>query len=284
MMFKMSLIAFVVIAFFELTKSENTTKICEDVDDKIMLNAVYDYYTTQMDYCSPKDDPYNDDYMLSISRGYLTYHCTDLFEEWFRDVASEHIFDMNSCKLRDYDHFFDVYLFVDYLKNKSIPKDKYTRMIISAQCNLEKANDDYFHARDIYKSKMSFIIRDQFTKNDEWRQVKGFGSDRGTQKNPSHQQWISNRFAYKLVECFIKDEHLYNIMSPVEKPSPKAPIDTPTFHNGTKILLILGSILISITLAVIFAYKSKIRNIVSSKVYRENGLYFKIQDNIISEE
>ncbi|KII70833.1 hypothetical protein RF11_01277 [Thelohanellus kitauei] len=82
--------------------------------------------------------------------------CTSHFEEWFSSVASPRIFDMNRCHLNDYELFFDVEPFADYLRNKSLPKESLPNMLISGECNLLKAMEDYWRARDFDQSNIFF--------------------------------------------------------------------------------------------------------------------------------
>ncbi|KII61144.1 hypothetical protein RF11_05867 [Thelohanellus kitauei] len=241
--------------------------ICEGVDDQIMLIAVDEFYKAKLDYCSPKADPYKDDSTLGIIsgslrdelkcrvddlheliRGYfnqrlgkLLYQhsdCNDLFEEWLRDVASKRMVDMNTCNLRAYDHFFDLTIFADYVKNKSIPKETYTKMIISAQCKLEKAVKDYYNAFNLYEEKIDefskYMVNLRSTSHVD--KSMNYLLVEEINNHPVHQEWVYNRFSFKIVECFLQYENLdklINQRSKQSKPAPKHIDPKHTLPNPT---------------------------------------------------
>ncbi|KII63509.1 hypothetical protein RF11_01462 [Thelohanellus kitauei] len=210
-----------------------------------------DFFVDFQPDCTILRSPYNDWQVMGHIRQRIADDCTEYFEEWLRDVEYDHLFDANVCKLRDHDQFAELGPFMDFLKNKQLPKDTYTKMIISAQCNLENAIVEFFPALTTYKStnrgnnsKNSFLIKE-------------------LNKNPVYKEWISNRFLLKVVQCYLQGDNLDRAM--------KSIINSPTFASKSiypklaKFLVAISSAAISVLFVVNILYK---RGILKTNLYK----------------
>ncbi|KII68664.1 hypothetical protein RF11_15891 [Thelohanellus kitauei] len=104
---------------------------------------------------------------------------------------------------------------MDYLKSKGISKENYTRMVISAQCNLDQATQEYFHAKDIIKKQGEDFIRYLITHRDT---TKGTESNnlsliQDLKSNSIYKQWTTDRFLSNILKCYLQDDYLERMSS-----------------------------------------------------------------------
>ncbi|KII69604.1 hypothetical protein RF11_06540 [Thelohanellus kitauei] len=143
-------------ASIKLITSQIYLPSCKGNDDTIMMYAAIEADLMNVPFCAPADDPYNDDHYISHIRGDISYNSSDLFEKWFRDVVSKQIFDLDKCFMKKDENILTIQGFIDYLKNQRIPKENYTRMMISAQCYLQSAVNDFYQVKPTFESKNEF--------------------------------------------------------------------------------------------------------------------------------
>ncbi|KII69987.1 hypothetical protein RF11_11618 [Thelohanellus kitauei] len=233
-----------------------------------------------------------------------------MYEKWFREVESKRIFDMDKCVMREDDHFFAMDAFFDYLKKEGISKENYTSMIISAQCNLENATNEFFKTEATFEKQrdelLEFLISRQNAINGTKQSlIEDFKS------NSLYNQETSNRFLSPILQCYLEGEMIDRIISmprhrshsdkypkaysqPNHKSVPRTNFKSnyelnvkPTPRDTTRpsmqpfSLLILSCILLTLFIVGMKLYKNgsftnKIR-------IQGDGIYYDIRNNVITE-
>ncbi|KII62508.1 hypothetical protein RF11_04780 [Thelohanellus kitauei] len=193
---------------------------------------------------------------------------------------------MDRCVIKEYDHFFTMESFLDYLKNEGIPKDNYTKMIISAQCHLERATNDYFGVKATLAHKTSelmdyLINRHTATNGTKQSLIQDL-------KNSSlYKEWTSNRFLSPILRCYLEGTLInrdmlmpprQNYPNPFHKSATSATPKTPKQALFVLIISVVGFAFIIVAIKLyqhlIYTRNLKVR-------FHGEGIYYEIRDNVI---
>ncbi|KII61922.1 hypothetical protein RF11_05445 [Thelohanellus kitauei] len=298
----MQVIHFVLLTFFKLITSDDVNQICTNIDDQILMVAIQEISIDQTPHCSDGDDPYNDvEQMRSIEwviHGALNCHvkdlrqflrnyfekqinCTSHFEEWSRYVETPRIIDTRTCKLRIENHFNELNLFLDYLKLQNIPKDTYTRMIISAQCNIEKAMNQYYRAMKIFDSQSNFLKTyiNSLLVTTKGKRITYLLLVDDLKNSLVYREWTTNRYLSSLLQCFLQDSHVDIALDSPDKPFIPAP--EASNLGLERFLLILGSVSVTTLIIVTILYKRGTLKRKTLVLFDENGVDWRVRQNLI---
>ncbi|KII71426.1 hypothetical protein RF11_04493 [Thelohanellus kitauei] len=188
---------------------------------------------------------------------------------------------MDKCKLRKFDGFFSFERFLDYVKNQGIPKENYTNMMISAQCNRQKAIDEFFSAYTVYQNKLRGLLTYLVGYRESAKgKIEPTALMENVKNNPLYSEWTSNRFLTTILDCYLQGDHLDMIVSlpAVQQESPS----TPNTSNIATLLLIVGGIGFAVFVVGMILCKHGI--LIGSKIrVQGDGVYFDIRENVIAE-
>ncbi|KII66283.1 hypothetical protein RF11_08264 [Thelohanellus kitauei] len=269
-----SMIIFACSLFTKLTTSENVTTNCTGIDDKIMMITVYFLYQAQRYYCSQYDVPYKDWRIIEYIQDQIKRHlncsvvnfqefvhnyyknrinCTEYFDEWFENIGFDDILDKNSCNFRDdLDIYNDLTTFAAYLRNRSISQENYTRMIISAMCNLDQAHDEFYRSKSKYKAKrddfLKYVIKILSTTQVN-HSIESFLIQQ-VQERPEFKNWIPDRYLLKILQCYIQNGYLNISINLLLKSSDKISDVTVLYQMLAPYMYLVGFISIGMIIIV----------------------------------
>ncbi|KII60400.1 hypothetical protein RF11_13089 [Thelohanellus kitauei] len=232
--------------------------------DKIMMISVEEFYGEGDQYCSTSDEPYKYYRTMQFIRSRI----------WLQDIEYKRIYDRNACILREDNHFFNLEIFVDYLKNKSVSKENYMKMLFSAQCNIDKSLQEYYRAYDIYRGLIKFLIA--LTKTNKRNKLTNVAVIEKFKKDLLYREWTSNRFLFEILQCYLGIDDLDKVLislvndEPVIEPVVSS-LNSPHFsllkliklsskiydttHHFTSFLLIISSLAITLLVMMYIQYK-----------------------------
>ncbi|KII68469.1 hypothetical protein RF11_06904 [Thelohanellus kitauei] len=185
----------------------------------------------------------------------------------------------NVCQLENCQHFNELEEFIDYLKNKPISQNNYTRMIFSAQCNLEKLTEQFYQSMSTYYENrvevIKYLIAQRNTINGT-NLTDSFLMEK-LEKHPVYKQWIADRLLLKVIQCYLQNDNLDKALnsrpkrvkrasaltasSPILAPSSLVKPIKPGFkpntqtNNITPLILYIGAIAITMLVVVLIQYK-----------------------------
>ncbi|KII71154.1 hypothetical protein RF11_09173 [Thelohanellus kitauei] len=278
---------------------------CTDVDDKIMMRAVFTFQNFQKQHCSSKDTPYNDSWLMgtiennterslncsihnltAIVRHYYEnfIDCTDYFDEWFLNIGIYTIFSKNMCKFIAFNRFHNLKLFINYLINQSISYENYTRMIISAQCKLSGVIGEVSAAQNNFKKKRNEFVKYLIRVRNETN-ITGLNDSDLIEKlkeYPAIKNLSLDRYFLKILICHIRNDNFDKL---VETQSKLHDQISPFIHLSHKVedyLFFIGGLAAGM---VILALTNKKRGIFGSKASIKlpaNDIHYDVGNDHIS--
>ncbi|KII66475.1 hypothetical protein RF11_15934 [Thelohanellus kitauei] len=309
-MSKMQVILFLFTAVLKLSLANDSTKLCQGVDDKIMVIVVNFFYSRDLPLDSDEVDPREGDFELDqmirwidhdlnchvenftkFLRHYLYNRignlfnyipdCTDYYEKWLKDVEFVRVFDENMCKLRPWDNFFELENFLSYLKPKVVDAENFTRMIFSAQHNRDNAINDYYHASNIY-SKQRLELLAFLTSHRDTNKRMYFEDSfliKELQKHETLKQWTSHPYLFKILQCYLQSQNLDQFSNPFSR---TFEFNVPSQKLAT-FTLFVGSVAVAMLIVWLIYYKRGILQRNKDVRIKAKNMYYEIQDNCITE-
>ncbi|KII68616.1 hypothetical protein RF11_09574 [Thelohanellus kitauei] len=262
--------------------------------DEIMEEVVNYFDLIDVQACSANAEPYKIDNMLShikyllnydfgchfqdlegflkdhfkdqIGKWFFNSYCKQYFDEWVDKELLAELVDKKQCIMDENLDFLTLKEFRGYMKKKPSIEGKFSKMIISAQCNIDRLIVEYNQALSSYKSEKILMKVNLITMTDK---IMGYlnSTKKGNytisyvigkfEKDPDYKIWTTDRFLIKILQCYFQNNDKAATLSMLNH-TKHSILNSAGIKGSSNTLVYIFGFLVLISIPVTVIYKLQV--------------------------